>query len=261
MHLLKMFDPSAKVLADYRWLEKNLGELVPAEIVVSIEKSDQQEVYLETLQERQRLAFEAARQKEKEAAESGFAADMTPTIASSADPSADEQADQVDSDEPPPLVMTPAEKRKYALRLSMLERIELSSRVREFLQLYFGDNGLGIVGSGMSTDVFVPLSQFSSTDELTRRLSSAQLYKRRPEMLEQQYLAVADEGKVIPDQQVHGRELWRINVLLAALSDVDYGRFISDMKSVIEPIDSAYRYRKEIFEKIQNAEPDQPRRR
>ena len=260
VHLLKMFDPSAKVLADYRWLEKNLGELVPAEIVVSIEKSDQQEVYLETLQERQRLAFEAARQKEKEAAESGFAADMTPTIASSADPSADEQADQVDSDEPPPLVMTPAEKRKYALRLSMLERIELSSRVREFLQLYFGDNGLGIVGSGMSTDVFVPLSQFSSTDELTRRLSSAQLYKRRPEMLEQQYLAVADEGKVIPDQQVHGRELWRINVLLAALSDVDYGRFISDMKSVIEPIDSAYRYRKEIFEKIQNAEPDQPLR-
>ena len=259
VHLLKMFDPSAKVLADYRWLEKNLGELVPAEVVVSIDRSDQQEVYLETLQERQRLALDAERLKKEESGEFNEAADEVPAIASSDASDGDNQAAQ-DTEEPPPFIMTPRQKRQYALRLSMLERVELSSRVRELLQLYFGDNGLGIVGSGMSTDVFVPLNQFSTTDELTRRLTSAQLYKSRPQMLEQQYLAVADDGKVVPDQQVHGRELWRINVLLAALSDVDYGRFISDMKSVIEPIDSAYRYRKEIFEKIHSGSPDQPLR-
>jgi len=245
--------------SDYRWLEKNLGELVPAEVVVSIDRSDQQEVYLETLQERQRLALDAERLKKEESGEFNEAADEVPAIASSDASDGDNQAAQ-DTEEPPPFIMTPRQKRQYALRLSMLERVELSSRVRELLQLYFGDNGLGIVGSGMSTDVFVPLNQFSTTDELTRRLTSAQLYKSRPQMLEQQYLAVADDGKVVPDQQVHGRELWRINVLLAALSDVDYGRFISDMKSVIEPIDSAYRYRKEIFEKIHSGSPDQPLR-
>ena len=156
--------------------------------------------------------------------------------------------------------MTDAQKHKYNMRLSMLERIELSNRVRSLLQLYFGPNGLGIVGSGMSTDVFVPLNEFNTTDELTRRLASAQLYKRRPDMLAQPYLAVADEGKIKPMDQVQGRELWRINVLLAALSDVDYGRFINDMKSVIEPIDSAYRHRKQIFEKLHAGQPDQPLR-
>ncbi len=259
VHLLKMFDQSAKVLVDYRWLEKNLGELVPAEVVVSIERADQQEVYLETLQERQRLAFEARRQKEQA---SEAAADQKPAIALGEKTGSGDgdDADLQDADELPPLIMTAGQKRQYALRLSMLERIELSNRVRELLQLYFGDGGLGIVGSGMSTDVFVPLNQFNTTDELTRRLTSAQLYKRRPEMLEQQYLAVADEGKIVPAQQVQGRELWRINVLLAALSDVDYGRFISDMKSVIEPIDSAYRFRKQIFENLQSVNPDTPLR-
>ena len=151
VHLLKMFDPSAKVLADYRWLEENLGELVPAEIVVSIERADQQEVYLETLQERQRLALEAERLKKEEAGELK-AADEAPAIVSTEQPGGDNKVGE-DTDEPPPFIMSPSQKRKYALRLSMLERVELSSRVRELLQLYFGDNGLGIVGSGMSTDV------------------------------------------------------------------------------------------------------------
>lgn len=36
--LLELFDPSARILKDYRWLESNLGMLVPLEIVVEFDK-------------------------------------------------------------------------------------------------------------------------------------------------------------------------------------------------------------------------------
>ena len=241
VHLLKMFDPSAKILTDYRWLEGNLGELVPAEIVVSIDPSAQQEVYKETIEDqekKQREAF-AKRESQLQIDKLGSLPDV----------------DIADA-EVPPFEFDEAQRREYSRRLSMLERVQLSDRVRTQLERYFGADGLGIVGSGLSTDVFVPLNEFSSSDPLTRKLSSAQLYKRRGEMLEQEYLAIADEDQSRPLEQLQGRELWRISIRLAALSDVDYGRFINDMKSVIEPINNAYRYRRQILEILQETQED-----
>jgi predicted RND superfamily exporter protein len=39
--LLELFDPRARILQDYRWLEKNLGRLVPLEIVVRFNRDSQ----------------------------------------------------------------------------------------------------------------------------------------------------------------------------------------------------------------------------
>jgi uncharacterized protein len=36
VNLLKMFDPSAKIIGDYSWLEEKLGRLVPMEVVVKV---------------------------------------------------------------------------------------------------------------------------------------------------------------------------------------------------------------------------------
>jgi predicted RND superfamily exporter protein len=36
VQLLELFDPSAKIIGDYRWLEDNLGKLVPMELVVKV---------------------------------------------------------------------------------------------------------------------------------------------------------------------------------------------------------------------------------
>ena len=238
VHLLKMFDPSAKILIDYRWLEENLGELVPAEIVVSVEPSAQQEVFKESLEQDEKKKQEAVAQRQADREiQTGIVAD--------------EELVKADS---PPFKFEKSEQEEYSRRLSMLERVQLSDRVRTQLERFFGPDGLGIVGSGLSTDVFVPLNEFTSTDPLTRKLSSAQLYKRRPEMLEQEYLAVADENQTRPLHQLQGRELWRISIRLAALSDVDYGRFINDMKSVIEPINNAYRYRSQILKTLQDTQ-------
>ena len=241
VHLLKMFDPGAKILQDYRWLEGNLGELVPAEIVVSIDPSAQQEVYKETIEDqdkKQREAF-AKRESQRQIDRLGHVPDV-----------------DVAEAEVPAFEFNDVQQKEYSRRLSMLERVQLSDRVRTQLERYFGPNGLGIVGSGLSTDVFVPLNEFSSSDPLTRKLSSAQLYKRRGEMLEQEYLAIADEEQSRPLEQLQGRELWRISIRLAALSDVDYGRFINDMKSVIEPINNAYRFRRQILATLQETQED-----
>lgn len=263
VHLLKMFDPGAKILVDYRWLEENLGELVPAEIVISVEPSAQQEVFKETIEHEAKLKREALAERENSGSlidhdtelDRGQRNDNTPPtdglgIADRGD------TEPTSRPSPPPVVFDPQQRKEYARRLSMLERVELSDHVRTQLERYFGRDGLGIVGSGLSTDVFVPLNEFSSTDPLTRKLSSAQLYKRRGEMLEQEYLAIADEGQTRPLEQLQGRELWRISIRLAALSDVDYGRFINDMKSVIEPINNAYRYRRQILTTLQETQDD-----
>jgi predicted RND superfamily exporter protein len=260
VHLLKMFDPGAKILVDYRWLEENLGELVPAEIVVSVEPSAQQEVYRETIEQAAKTKRQSLAQRKSDNTFDGDALIANDSTASDT-PSASPEPIATDvpkatEDESPPFEFSSQQQKEYARRLSMLERVQLSDRVRTQLERFFGPDGLGIVGSGLSTDVFVPLNEFSSTDPLTRKLSSAQLYKRRGEMLEQEYLAIADEGQTRPQTQLQGRELWRISIRLAALSDVDYGRFINDMKSVIEPINNAYRYRRQILTALQETQDD-----
>ena len=37
VHLMRLFPPDAKILADYKWLETNLGDLVPMEVVLKID--------------------------------------------------------------------------------------------------------------------------------------------------------------------------------------------------------------------------------
>ena len=235
VHLLKLFDPNAKILQDYRWMEQNLGELVPAEIVVSVDPSAQREIYLEqrneeTLEEHQREIANAETDAERKALE-----EIEP--------------------------VAHYDKRTYDMRLSMLERIELSGRVRHYLETFFGPEGTGDIGSGMSTDVFTPSAGDSQEPSVRRDVFSSRLYEGRDGMLEPGYLAIVGKSgtgasrfnKEAIDQDALGREMWRISIRLAALNDVDYGAFIGDLKAVIEPIMTAYRYRKQVITAVHDA--------
>ncbi len=228
VHLLKLFDKDAKILRDYRWMEENLGKLVPAEVVVNIDADSQKESSLEKIKDKARLA-------------------------------AKEAGDEFDEN-------APVEKDEMAfdLKYSLLERIELSKRIRDQLERFFGPDGTDHVGSGMSTDVFVPL-QFVDTQLETksvtdkRNLFNVQLKAKYGEMLSEQYLARMGESNVDwrekqadkADPEKFGREMWRISIRLAALNDVDYGDFINVMKAVIEPIMTAYQYRTDILKQLQ----------
>ena len=228
VHLLKLFDPNAKILQDYRWMEENLGELVPAELVINVDQAAQQEPFIEQQQQKALASL-----------------------------SAEERAEKGDD-----LVVEYNESDRYAYerRFSMLERVELSSRVRTQVERFFGPDGLGYVGSGMSTDVFTPLHRIdSAVESLTRKQFSGSLYDKRKDMLQQDYLAVQgisnldEEQREIDrnDPERFGREMWRVSIRLAALSDVDYGEFIGDLKSVVEPILTAYRHRSQILDSLQ----------
>ena len=228
VHLLKLFDPNAKILQDYRWMEENLGELVPAELVINVDRAAQQEPFIEEQQEK-------------------ALASLSP----------EERAEKGDD-----LIVEYNESDRYAYerRFSMLERVELSNRVRTQVERFFGPDGLGYVGSGMSTDVFTPLHRIdSAVESLTRKQFSGSLFDKRGDMLEQDYLAVQgisnldEEQREIDrnDPERFGREMWRVSIRLAALSDVDYGEFIGDLKSVVEPVLTAYRYRSQILDTLQ----------
>ena len=229
VQLLKLFDSDAKILQDYRWMEANLGELVPAELVVCIDEDVQQEPYLE----RVRLEQQSLHAQNAPAEILGE--------------EAEEQVIDYDLNE-------------RDLRYSMLERVELSDRVRRQLERFFGPDGLGIVGSGMSTDVFTPLYQLdSNSPSIYRTRFSQSLYAKRSEMADQDYLAVVGRRHQDPEQlkfdqldkERAGREMWRVSIRLAALNDVDYGQFVNDLKRVVEPISTAYRFRTDILKALQ----------
>ena len=230
VHLLKLFDPNAKILQDYKWMESELGKLVPMELVVSVEEKAQKEPYLEKEKARHEIKVADAKERGEEPPDFNY--------------------DELD----------------YDLRFSLLERMELSHRIRTNLERYFGPSKLDIVGPGMSTDVFAPiegLEQIHPGNSIGSRFTQRgiiekQLAEKRDDMREEDYLAVIGLTSQDPiealadntDPARAGREMWRISLRLAALNDVDYGDFVSKLKIVVEPIMKAYEYRTEILETL-----------
>lgn len=237
VHLLKLFDKSAKILGDYRWMENNLGKLVPMELMVRIDKESQKEFKVPPAEDAKTTDEDSA--NDDQVAANG----------------ADEQ-DEGLSDEP---TLSEEEKKELEeqqaiadtlrenLKYSILERVELSQRIRKQLERVFGPESLDIVGRGMSMDVFLPMQNITQdlqTPALldSRRNYSNTLASKRDQMIEQDYLAIDPKDD---------SELWRISIRLAALNDVDYGEFIDDIKTVVEPIMLAYEKRTELLAAIQ----------
>jgi predicted RND superfamily exporter protein len=50
VHLMRLFPPNAKILADYTWLEKHLGDLVPMEVVLQIDPKQCKLDFLEKME-------------------------------------------------------------------------------------------------------------------------------------------------------------------------------------------------------------------
>ena len=228
VQLLKLFDSDAKILHDYRWIEEHLGQLVPAEIAAQIELDAQQEP-----------AQQAYMDEFYNGIKDKYPEDMTRE---------ELEAEQIVEYDNKYLM-------ENELRYSMLERVELSRRIRQKLERYFGPDGMDIVGSGTSMDVFTPLYQFEEQLPSSKRiLFSKELWRSRKDMLEQDYYAISgvpkDRTKEI-DPKVNGAELWRVSIRLAALNNVDYGQFVNDLKSVVEPIMTGYTARTEVLKTLQ----------
>src|SRR5690606_33946204 len=50
IQMMKLFDPNARIIQDYAWLEENLGELIPMESVISVPKDSEDLSFLERIE-------------------------------------------------------------------------------------------------------------------------------------------------------------------------------------------------------------------
>ncbi|MFP6691497.1 MAG: MMPL family transporter [Pirellulales bacterium] len=177
VHLLKLFAPEVDIIEDYAWLEANVGNLVPMEVVLRVDP------------ERMRK-----------------------------------------SDEP---LMSDAGR----FRMTFLERMEMVGKIQKSIER------LPEVGRALSIVAFAP----QLPDEATgigafaeRSAFNGRLQNNREEFLKEDYYRTADDGQ----------ELFRVSARLAALSNVDYGQFVDEIRAVVQPVLSAYQLRDEILEKI-----------
>ncbi|MCC9644922.1 MMPL family transporter [Rhodopirellula sp. JC740] len=199
VQLLKLFDPQARILRDYAWLEDHFGNLVPMEIVVRMPPE---------IQRPMRLA-NATTEEETEAE--------------------DKLSDPVS--------------------LSLLERIEAVSRIRKVVTRSLGEEGIAKVGQASSMDTFIaPLPDVSNGWSAQRNLFNNRLTESRSELLESDYVKLEKNGPL------KDSELWRLSLRVSALSDVDYGLFINELKDAVDPVVQAYRVRSELIREIQ--QPD-----
>ncbi|MFG0266596.1 MAG: RND family transporter [Rhodopirellula sp. JB055] len=199
VQLLKLFDPQARILRDYAWLEDHFGNLVPMEIVVRMPPE---------IQRPERLAS-ATTEEEIE--------------------------DQERLSDP--------------ISLSLLERIEAVARIRKVVTRSLGEEGIAKVGQASSMDTFIaPLPDVSNGWSNTRSQFNSRLNDSRDELLQSDYVKVEKNGPL------KDSELWRLSLRVSALSDVDYGLFINELKDAVDPVVQAYRVRAKLLRELQ--QPD-----
>ena len=191
VQLLELFDPSARIIRDYAWLEENFGKLVPMEVVVRMPPNMQSEAL----------------------AEAGLPASTS--------------------------------------SLNLLERVEAVSRIRKVVHRTLGEPGRDIVGQSTSSDTFLPPlpapsnSPFSIRPKFNNDLAAAS-----DQLRDNDYLKIEKSG------DFKGSELWRISLRVAALSDVDYGNFVSTLRDAVSPVLCAYETRDDVVNALTTTTDD-----
>ena len=145
--LMRLFSPDARIIHDYAWLEKNLGPLVPMEVVVRVDRN--------------------------------------------------------------------------TCELDVLDQMKLVAQIQQAMMT------LEDVGSTQAAPTFTR-SLPGRPSFIERQAWKTQIEKHRGDLGE--YL-VADGGE----------ELWRISARVAALTNLDYGVFIAQIRECVEPVLDAYR--------------------
>ncbi|GIW98927.1 MAG: membrane protein [Pirellulaceae bacterium] len=133
------------------------------------------------------------------------------------------------------------------IQMSVLERAEAVARIQQVLQDQFGYEGEDIVGRGMSAVTLLgdmPVAEPGFRARLKRSAANRLLSEALPKLLKTDYLAIEDSPEAA------GTELWRISLRLGALNDVDYGQFVSSLRSVVEPVLAGYRCREQVLREI-----------
>ncbi len=137
---------------------------------------------------------------------------------------------------------------KEVAPLDILQRVEAVSRIRQVVQRTLGEPGFGIVGQTTGSDTFLPpLPESDNRYGYARSLVKKRLLASSELLRDNEYLQLEKHGKYA------GSELWRISLKVAALSDVDYGQFISTLRTSVEPVMRAYETHDVIMNQLAEA--------
>ncbi len=140
-----------------------------------------------------------------------------------------------------------AEANGRVFRLSPADRVRIIRRLHDRIE------SLPEVGAAMSVATFVPefsdRLSYSTEYPLNRRIEASR--EALEDYLQQERVMV--DGMLSKDYT--GRELWRISARVRALQDaqgedMDYGKFVSELKSVIDPVLLAYHQRDQILAEL-----------
>ena len=131
-------------------------------------------------------------------------------------------------------------------RMSMLERMKLVERVQERVE------ALEPIGKAMSAATFGPTDRSIRTDSERRavdRVTSQALEENREALSEYLVREIPKRGAKPADD---ARELWRISARIAALADIDYGDFVGELQSQVEPVLDVYRLRDQLLAQLKS---------
>ncbi|MCC9601976.1 MMPL family transporter [Stieleria sp. JC731] len=136
-----------------------------------------------------------------------------------------------------------------AIPLNILERVEAVARINYVVHQTLGEPGLGVVGSATAVNTFLkPLPDVTNGWNPVRSQYVNELTAGREELLSNDYVRLEQYGPM------KDSELWRISLRVSALSDVDYGQFISTLRTSVEPVLRAYDTRDAILAELESAE-------
>ncbi|MDO4574515.1 MAG: MMPL family transporter [Planctomycetia bacterium] len=218
--LMNFFKSDTSIIRDYSWLEKTLGPLVPMEVVIRFDNEINTESMLERLRLIEKISTAAKAHKEIGGVLStvSMTPDLTPgssirdrTLNRRLASNYSKLTEYVNYD------LKAAEK-KYKLAAAekgldrtspSLEELGLEGTIVEHLHL------LGI----------------NSLENLREKIEEITQDKK----LTDEQIAYL-EDKVFRWQINHGDELWRVTCRVWALTDLDYGYFVNDLRKVIDPV-------------------------
>lgn len=225
--LMKFFSADAPIIHDYAWLEKHLGPLVPMEVVLRFDN----ETCPLTLVERMRIAQEVEEAVETLAPVGGalsaatFAPNLLPEVRR---PSAMERMMGID----------PRRVKDDVLN----KRLEKHrAEFHDYLAVE-GDPSLKELGLGGVLAARLETAGLSSLRSIEHWAAGDPIAQRLTELPGVDAAqASAVEQAIRGWQAAHGVELLRVSTRVEALSDLDYGKFIDDLKAVVEPVLDHYR--------------------
>lgn len=249
VQLLKLFHQDAKVLKDYRWLENNIGKLVPMEIQVRIN-----ERALEPLQQVADAPVDEANDTETPVEETavdsvtaGGPWESTAEFRQVAYRQPAQPEGAVSVPEGGALAFDNADlvrpETRELLKYSVQQRLQLIHLLRKNLEAVFGPEGQNIIGSGMAIDTFLP-DPGAMSPSIMNELLEKDFDSLPSDFIYSPYM---DDRRVYGDQEPTDDELWRISLRLGAFLNVDYGRFVNEIKQVIEPSLTACSVRNDIL--------------